>query len=503
LDGARPSLVTGRGYYTRLVRVAWDWRNSQLTQRWIFDSNDPNNGTYAGQGNHQMTVGDVDADGKDEIFNGSSTINDNGRRFWSSGYGHGDALHLTDMDPDRPGQELWQCLEDQGSYSPYGLRFSDAKTGITLWGVPTSGDIGRAMAADIDPAHKGYEVWGSSGNLYNCKGVQIGTNKPTINHGVWWDGDLSRELLDGNVLDKWNPATASLGRLFTIYNAAPVSSNNSTKKNPGLTADLLGDWREEMIFRRSDNTALVLFTTTIPTDQRIYTLMHDPQYRVAIAWQNSAYNQPPYPSFYLGHDMAAPPTPNIYLAAQNALLPVKFTSVRAYQKAPGIHVEWIVQTELDMESYDVEKSTDGRTFTKQATQQAAGNSVTTKVYNWLDGSPNNGANYYRIKANGRTGQAEHSKVVKVNLAGTSGEMVIYPMPLSGSTFTLQLNIIPKGLYQVQLTNSLGQQVWSKTLEHNGGSAAQTIDLPQNIANGFYRVELKGDLIRLTKTLLKN
>lgn len=502
LDGARPSLVMGRGYYTRLVRVAWDWRNGQLTHRWTFDSNDPNNGNYAGQGNHQMTVGDVDGDGKDEIFNGSSAINDNGRRFWASGFGHGDALHMTDMDPDIPGQEIWQCLEDQGSYSPYGLRFNDAKTGTTIWGVSTSGDIGRAMAADIDPLHRGYEVWGSSGNLYNCKGVQISTNKPTINFGIWWDGDLSRELLDGNVLDKWNPSTNSLGRLFTIYNAAPVSSNNSTKKNIGLTADLFGDWREEMVFRRTDNTALVIFTTTIPTTERIFTLMHDPQYRTAVAWQNAAYNQPPYPSFYLGNEMTTPPPPNIYLAGQSSL-PVKLSSVRAYQKATGIQVEWIVQTEIDIKNYEVEKSTDGRSFIKKGTKQATGNSMSTTVYDWLDVSPNDGNNYYRIKANGKNGDVQYSKVVKVNLASSAGEMIIYPTPFSGNSFTLQLNTIPKGLYQLRLTNSLGQQVFSKQFNHSGGSAVQIIDLPQNIATGMYHVELKGDELRLTKTLLKN
>lgn len=319
LDGTRPSLIVGRGYYDKLVRAAYDWRDGQLTLRWIFDSKDPSdpaNNAFSSQGNHQMTIGDVDGDGKDEVINGSSAINDNGKRLWTYGNGHGDALHMTDMDPDRAGQEIWQCLESPSQYSPYGLRLNDAKTGVTLFGVPTTGDVGRALAADIDPNHKGYEIWGSSGNLYNVKGQQISVNRPTngsqaVNHAVWWDGDLGRELLDGTIMDKWNPVTNSLNRLFTIYLAAPVSSNNDTKKNPALTADLFGDWREEIILRRSDNTALILFTTTIPTQHRIYTLMHDPQYRTAIAWQNSGYNQPPHPGFYLGYDMAAPPSPNI------------------------------------------------------------------------------------------------------------------------------------------------------------------------------------------------
>ncbi|CAD0001821.1 rhamnogalacturonan lyase family protein [Flavobacterium chungangense] len=321
LDGARPSLIIGRGYYDKLMRAAYDWRDGQLTLRWIFDSkdaSDPANNAFSSQGNHQMTIGDVDGDGKDEIINGSSAINDDGKRLWTYGQGHGDALHMSDMDPDRPGQEIWQCLESEGQYSPYGIRLNDAKTGKMIFGAITTGDVGRALAADIDPNHRGYEMWSSSGNLYNVQDGQIGTSKPTngsqaVNGAVWWDGDLGRELLDGTIMDKWNPATQSLNRLFTIYQAAPVSSNNDSKKNPALTGDILGDWREEIILRRTDNTALILFTTNITTDYRIPTLMHDPQYRTAIAWQNSAYNQPPHPSFFLGYDMAPVPASNIVI----------------------------------------------------------------------------------------------------------------------------------------------------------------------------------------------
>jgi len=338
LDGARPSLIVGRGYYNKLVRAAYDWRDGQLTLRWIFDSkdsDDPANNAYSGQGNHQMTIGDVDGDGKDEVINGSSAINDDGKRLWTWGYGHGDALHMTDMDPDRPGQEIWICLESPNDYAAMGLRQYDAKTGETNWGVSTTGDVGRALAADVDPSRKGYEMWGSSGNFYDVKGNQIGTSKPTggsqaVNAGIWWDGDLGRELLDGTIMDKWNPATNSLSRLFTIYNVAPVSSNNDTKKNPCLQADIFGDWREEIILRHTNSTALYIFTTNIPTDKRLYTLMHDPQYRTAVAWQNSAYNQPPYPSFYLGYDMDPAPVPNIEIKSTLAqtiafdAIPTKF-----------------------------------------------------------------------------------------------------------------------------------------------------------------------------------
>ncbi|SFO97978.1 rhamnogalacturonan endolyase [Chitinophaga sp. YR627] len=322
LDGARPSLIMGRGYYTRLVRVAWDWRNGQLTQRWTFDSNASGNSAYAGQGNHQVTVGDVDNDGKQELINGSSAINDNGSGLYANGLGHGDAMHMTDLDPERPGQELWQCHETQSQYGNYGIEFRDAGSGTPIWGrgpsQGVSGDIGRAMAGDVDPTYLGYEVWASAGELYTCKGVSIGTAKPSNNFGIWWDGDLCRELLDGVKLDKWNYTSKALNRILTLSDYG-ATSNNSTKANPCLTADLLGDWREEILLRSTDNSSLLLFTTTTPTSYRLYTLMHNPQYRTAIAWQNTAYNQPPYPDYYLGTGMSTPPQPNIYIPNSPAL----------------------------------------------------------------------------------------------------------------------------------------------------------------------------------------
>jgi len=314
LDGSKPSLVMGRGYYTRLVRVAWDWRNNTLSKRWIFDSNDSGKGAAFGQGNHQMTIGDVDGDGKDEVCNGASTIDDNGTLLYANALGHGDSLHMTDMDPDRPGQEVFQCHESPKSYGQYGLEFRDAKTGTPLWGASGDGkDVGRGLAADIDPRYKGYECWGSKGNLYDCKGNEIATSKPSMNFAIWWDGDLNRELLNSNRIDKWDYTNA---KSYNLLTANEYSSNNGTKSTPCLSADLFGDWREEVIFRKSDNSSIRIYTTNIPTTHKLYTLMHDTQYRTAIAWQNSAYNQPPHPSFYLGVDMAPQVKPNVVLAGK-------------------------------------------------------------------------------------------------------------------------------------------------------------------------------------------
>jgi rhamnogalacturonan endolyase len=310
LDGKQPSFITGRGYYTRLVRVAWNWRGGQLTKVWEFDTNTAANAAFMNQGNHNMSIGDMDNDGKDEICNGASAIDNDGKPFYNTTLGHGDALHMSDLDPDHAGMEVWQSHEEPARYGAYGLEFRDAKTGTPLWGVDGAGkDIGRCMTADIDPRYKGSECWGATGGLYSCKGQLISTARPSsMNFGIWWDADLTRELLDGNKVLKWNYVNSTTA---TIYTADSCSSNNGTKATPSVSADIFGDWREEFILRKTDNTALRIFTTTIPANNRLITLMHDPQYRAAVAWQNSAYNQPPHPSFYLGDSMLPPLRPNI------------------------------------------------------------------------------------------------------------------------------------------------------------------------------------------------
>lgn len=310
LDGERPSLVMARGYYTRTVLVAYNWRNGQLTKQWTFDSNTSGNSGYAGQGNHNLSVADVDGDGKDEIIYGAMAVDDNGKGLYTTGLHHGDAMHLSDLDPDRAGLEVFQVHETP---SNAGVEFRDARTGQLIWGIPTTKDIGRGMAADIDPRYKGAEVW-ADGGLYTAKGQKIGTTLPSsTNFGIWWDGDLLRELLDSNRIDKWDYANSKTVNFLT---ASGVSSNNGTKSTPNLQADLFGDWREEVVWRTSDSSALRIYTTTAVTDKRIYTLMHDPVYRLGIAWQNVAYNQPPHTGFYLGEGMSTPPAPNIHYAGK-------------------------------------------------------------------------------------------------------------------------------------------------------------------------------------------
>lgn len=311
LDGVRPSVVMCRGYYTRTVLVAWNWREGKLTRVWTFDSDDgtPGNDAYRGQGNHGLSVGDVDNDGKDEIVYGACVIDDNGKGLYCTGLGHGDAMHLSDIDPDRPGLEIFSIHERPRH--PNGAELRDARTGEILWGKQCP-DVGRGVALDIDPRHRGYESWASGMGLvglWNAKGEQISERKPrSCNFGAWWDGDLLREVLDRTAISKWNWADATE---TTLLSADGSASNNGTKATPALCADILGDWREEVLWRTIDNKELRVYTTTIPTEHRLYTLMQDPIYRLSVAWQNVAYNQPTQPGFYLGQGMAPPPRPAI------------------------------------------------------------------------------------------------------------------------------------------------------------------------------------------------
>jgi rhamnogalacturonan endolyase len=295
LDGKLPSVLMCRGYYGRSVIAAWDYRNGKLSSRWVFDSKDGKN-PYSGMGNHGLSIADVDQDGKDEVVYGSMVVDDNGQGLFTTGLRHGDALHVTDLDPARPGLEVFGIHENEHVTSGPGAAVYDARTGQILWKGLEGKDVGRGVAADIDPANPGAEMWFSgSGGLLNLEGKRIGDMPPSTNFLVWWDGDLSRELLDGNHIDKYKA-----GRIFT---AEGCTANNGTKSTPALSADILGDWREEVMLRTTDSKELRIFTTTIPTGIRMPTLMHDPQYRLAIAWQNVAYNQPPHPSFHIGEGM--------------------------------------------------------------------------------------------------------------------------------------------------------------------------------------------------------
>ncbi|RCW77313.1 fibronectin type III domain-containing protein [Saliterribacillus persicus] len=325
LDGERPSIVMARGYYTRSVLAAYNFRDGELTEEWVFDSDDEGNEGYAGQGNHSLSVADVDEDGNDEIIYGAMVVDDDGSGLYTTGWGHGDALHVSDFDPNRPGLEIFQPHEDASIPIGYGIR--DAATGEKIAGVDISSDVGRGLIADIDPRYEGAEFWtssawdGSSGNgLHAVDGELISQSIPqSVNHAVWWDGDLGREILDHTFdqdndphgvgrIDKWDYEN---GELVNLLTPEGTRTSNWTKGNPSLQADIYGDWREEVIWPSSDSEELRIYTTTDVTEEKIHTLMHDPVYRLSVAWQNVGYNQPPHTGFFLGYDMDEAPRPAI------------------------------------------------------------------------------------------------------------------------------------------------------------------------------------------------
>jgi hypothetical protein len=335
---------------------------------------------YSGMGNHQVSVADVDEDGKDEIVYGAMVVDDDGKGLFTNGLRHGDSLHVGDLDPTRPGLEVWGPHENEternGIYLnwSHGAALYDARTGKIIWGTAFGVDVGGAVSADVDPRHPGEEVWGMPGGLHNIKGQEISPQRPpgggNSSFVIWWDGDPLREVLggtggggagrgpatgptsgparDGAAAQvaqgagrrgaATGPATTGPARAGRGGGGGPGGGGVGVSKwnwetntsqvifaatgvaggRPIVQGDILGDWREDLVLRTNDNSALRIYTSTIPTDVRMYTLMHDSQYRVAVAWQNVAYNQPPHPSFFLGHDMKAPPKPNITFPPQRA-----------------------------------------------------------------------------------------------------------------------------------------------------------------------------------------
>ena len=299
LDGRHPSVVMCRGYYTRSVLAAFDWDGRQLTSRWVFDTDSARWASYAGQGNHNLRVADVDGDGCDEITYGSCAIDHDGTGLYNTGMGHGDALHLTAFDPSSDRLQVWDCHENRRD----GSDFRDAATGKVIFQLPSGKDVGRCMAADIDPTNYGVEMWSSaSGGIRNIKG-EVVCDSPKglpMNMAVWWDGDLLREMLDHETVSKYD-WTARECRPLAKFDGC--SFNNGTKSNPCLQGDIVGDWREEVVVRTADSKALRVYVSPLPTAYRFHTFLEDRPYRLSIVTENVAYNQPTQPGFYFGADL--------------------------------------------------------------------------------------------------------------------------------------------------------------------------------------------------------
>ncbi len=317
LGGENASLVMCRGYYTASYLCAWDFKNGQLVRRWLHKSEDKGKGAY-GEGAHSLTVGDCDGDGFDEIVYGAAAIDHDGKLLYRTGGGHGDALHLGDFDPDREGFEVFMVHEEKSSSYPFDAEFRDAKTGEIIWKIKQSGnDIGRGLAADLSDKWRGYECWPSAYFVngtstqatFDCRGNIVAQKRASTNFRIYWDGDLLDELFDGKYDSGSNTSYPAVTKRndkltsdaaswdFSVYKARTC---NTTKATPCLQADILGDWREELVLWDGSNSSdLLIFTTTEPTKYRVPCLMQDHNYRMAVAWQNVGYNQPPHLGYYL------------------------------------------------------------------------------------------------------------------------------------------------------------------------------------------------------------
>lgn len=306
LDGKTPSVLMCRGYYTRSVIAAYDVKNKKLSKRWIFDTDDSGNSDFAGQGNHSLATADVDGDGCDEIVYGSMTVDNDGTGLYTNGLGHGDALHVGDLLPKRDGLEIYQVYEDEPTW---GASLKDAKTGEMIKYWQGSKDIGRGVGDNLIAGNDSAEfscvidsvVYDGGGNTV-CNWSDI--TKWGQNSLIYWDGDLEREVLDRCMIDGYGK-----GRLSTGSN---VDYNNGSKSNVCISADIFGDWREEYIARLADGTGVRVYATSYATDYRLYTLMHNTQYRCGVAAENVGYNQPPHVDYWLGTGSALPSQPNVH-----------------------------------------------------------------------------------------------------------------------------------------------------------------------------------------------
>ncbi len=333
LDGKRPYLIVCRGYYTRACVVAYEFFENRFREVWCADSghvamdnpfhcrhwseegSDPKWGALAGQGNHSLSAADVDGDGCMEIVYGAAVIDHDGRILYSSKgtlpdgrvtkLGHGDSMHVAEIDPDRPGKEIFNVFEE-GKNAPYGYALRDAETGEVYFGEYFEGDLGRCMVGDIADGVRGLQVWVN--DVFDCKGNPLNLPAPSTNARIYWAGDLTTQFTDGPDYLGECAAGNQTGRVCDLRRGMLLDpegtlTNNGTKGNPCLVADIFGDYREELLLRLADSSAVRIYTSVEDAPHKLFTLMQDPQYRCGVAWQNNCYNQPVYPSFYYASDM--------------------------------------------------------------------------------------------------------------------------------------------------------------------------------------------------------
>jgi len=329
LDGEHPYLIVARGYYTRMTMVAYRFGEGHHHEYFAIDSghvamsnpfnanaheaygSDPVFGKLAGQGNHSLATADVDGDGKQEIIYGGCVIDHDGSVLYSkedlmpdgsmAKLGHGDAMHVANINPNKPGLEIFGVFEG-GIHAPYGYALRDAESGEVIFGEFAEVDLGRCMIGDVDPKVLGLQVWVNE--TFDCHGNKLNENPLGTNQSIRWAADLSTQIMDGvDYMDGNHVGVINDVSHGVMLEPKGVATNNGTKGNPCLIADVFGDFREELLIRTADSSKIRIYTNTEITKHKLFTPMHDLQYRTGVAWQNNCYNQPGYTSFYYGSDM--------------------------------------------------------------------------------------------------------------------------------------------------------------------------------------------------------
>ena len=328
LDGINPHIMYQ--YKNRLSNgnfqgalAAWRFVDKKLDLYWSHKFY-PNQNEF-----HQVTSVDIDADGRDDFIEGGYVINSDGAlHHHNKGAVHGDRHHVADINPDRPGLEHFVIQQDNSSRMAMG--YYDASTGELIRGYYMTyvTDVARGIVAPLDPTLRGMQFVSSDLGraVYDCWGNATGYALGQTPGGViWWDGELSRQhtrSTDGNgnnfVVEWFNPQTKGFDRIFEIGRATNKTGNEwyiqttSTRAHPAFRGDILGDWREEIVVRRADNTGFAVVTTTMESPHRIYCLMQNPGYRNNTTARG--YYQAPDLDYYIAADMPQPPVPPVQKA---------------------------------------------------------------------------------------------------------------------------------------------------------------------------------------------
>ena len=444
-DGRKPSLFMARGIYGTHKMIAMDLNGHTWSERWSWNCRDTSSPWY-GQGYHNFVVADVDEDGRDEIVYGSMVIDDNGKGLYTTGYGHGDAQHVSDFNPYRKGLEFFGCLEDEPTW---GCNYRDAATGEMLYKFTSSGDDGRCMMDNISKNYPG--SLGHSSASQTISSVRKGevsdassifhfkASNISLNFRIYWDGDLLSELLDSpGTMGQPMIYKPEVGRLLT---GAVGNMNNDSKNNPCFQGDIIGDWREEIVVRNGSN-AVSIYTSVIPSEYPIPCLWFDHQYRQAMVWQMMAYNQPPHVSYFLGKLEGYTTAPPPYTMAGRQ-------EIRNGGTIAGSSGDQLIACETNNMTISVSNGAQPSVFIDNAPS-------------WVQGTDVNGTTGARVTGNG--------EVAATNLPPIN--RTYYTHTLTGGAFAGNMWLVKQGdgtlvLPSVTETYTGRTDVWAGTLQFDG------------------------------------